>query len=121
MTKHALLTTLLAALLTGLGGCPLGLPGSDDEDDAEVEYVGEVKNATGTVSQRTAETFIIFADEETVTGTSVTVFQPLNLPEAFHQDSLRVVFSGKLIAPHPLIRYLGGPLELDKIRRHDQD
>ena len=123
MTKYLLLTALLTTLLVGFAGCPLGLVGSDGEEDTEteVEYRGEVKDAVGTISRGSTETFLIFADKETVSGTSITVFQPINLPEAFKQDSLRVVFSGKLIVPHPLVRYMGGPLELDDIRRHNPD
>ena len=123
MIRHLILAALLATLLVGFLGCPLGLVGSDGEEDTEteVEYRGEVKNVVGTISQRGWEGYIIFADKETVTGTSITVFQPMNLPEAFKQDSLRVVFSGKLIVPHPLVKYPGAPLELDDIRRHDQE
>ena len=123
MIRHLFLTALLATLLVGFAGCPLGLVGSDGEEDTEteVEYRGEVKNVVGTISRRTTEIFVIFADKETVTGTSTTVFQPMNLPEAFQQDSLRVVFSGKLRVAESDIRYLGAPLELDDIRRHDQE
>ena len=120
-SNFALLTALLAALLTGLGGCPLSLPGSDDEDDAEVEYVGEVKNATGTISRQTTEPFVIFADKETVTGTSRTVFQPTNLPEAFRQDGMRVVFSGRLEKIDANIRMFGSPLRIDRISQLEQD
>ena len=121
MTKYLLLTALFTTLLVSLAGCPLGLVGSDDEQDTQVKYLGEVEDVTGTISQRGWEAFIISADKETVTGTSVTVFQPINLPEAFQQDSIRVVFSGKMIAPNPLIRYLGRPLELSDIRLLGQE
>ena len=123
MIRHLFLTALLTTLLVGFLGCPLGLVGSDGEEDTEteVEYRGEVKNVVGTISQRTEETFVIFADKETVTSTSTTVFQPMNLPEAFKQDSLRVVFSGKLRVAESDIRYLGAPLELDDIRLLSQE
>ena len=123
MTRHLFLTALLTTLLVGFAGCPLGLVGSDGEEDTEteVEYRGEVKNVVGTISRRTTDIFVIVADKETVTGTSTTVFQPMNLPEAFKKDSLRVVFSGKLRVAESDIRYLGAPLELDDIRRHDQE
>jgi hypothetical protein len=108
---------LLATLPVSILGCLLDI-GKNQQDNER--YIGKVENATGTISQRGSEVFVIFADKETVTSTSISVFQPTNLPKEFQQDSLRVIFSGRLEKIDPNVRYFGHPLNLDSVRKLEQ-
>jgi hypothetical protein len=83
----------------------LGEPSTDD-----------VVDSSGTIIQRSSETFLIQSDA--AFQQKGTTFYPLNLPDEFRRDGLRIRFSGKLEVD-PTALYLYIPIRLSRIVQMD--
>jgi hypothetical protein len=106
-------TMLLVSALTGI---VVSLSGCTDFGVQPIPPVpDDVVDATGTIVEPSADYFLIKADP-TLSKPQGWTFYPLNLPETFKIDSLRVRFSGK-VEVLPNAQYLYTPLRISSIKR----
>jgi hypothetical protein len=102
MTKLALLLVLV--LLVFPAGCgDVGEPSTDD-----------IVNYRGTIIQESAQVFLIESDASS--ENHLKTFYPLNLPEKYKQDGLRIQFSGK-IEIDPTAFYIYPAIRLSRIEQ----
>jgi hypothetical protein len=106
-------TMLLIATLVGIVGSFSGC--SDSGTPPAPPIPDDVVRATGTVLEQSAGYFLLEADS--LLGNSQTrIVDPVNLPEAFKIDQLRVRFSGKFEGD-PWVQYRFLPLRISFIER----
>ena len=75
----------------------------------------EITHATGTVAQFSTDFILVNADNPISSYRVYTVY-PLDLPEAFRRDKIRVRFSGKMEV-NPEVDYLYPPLRISIIEQ----
>jgi len=99
--KGARLSVVLALSILTAGCGDLGEPSADD-----------VVNRMGTIVAMSPATYLIVSD--VTAQKNATTYYPLNLPDAFKRDGLRIRFSGRIEAD-PAAQYLYAPLRLSRI------
>ena len=101
-TQRGIIGVIIVSIFSLAAGCAdLGEQPNDDL----VDY-------TGTIIQETTQSFLIKSDA--AFENYLKTFYPLNLPNAFKEDGLRICFSGNIeIDPTTLYRY--PPIRLTRI------
>ena len=94
---------ILSLTLAGFAGCEEEVTSPDDNT---------IQDAVGLVVEGEFSRYVIYR-----AGIEVPL-APVNLPEPFQQDSLRVVFSGTILLPSPNVRMNAAPIKLTEIRRY---
>ena len=91
---------LLALFALAVGCQDFGQPSDDD-----------ILNFTGTIIEETVDFYVIHSDTPFQNSST---FYPLNLPNSFKRDGLRIRFSGR-VEISPNAQYLHLPLKISAI------
>ena len=100
---------LLSLVLLGASFSGCNLFSADRADNDDINNQRGVIERLGPSAIHLAEVFIIHPDDDLAVR-----YNPINLPEAFQRDGLRVVFSGN-IKNAGVLDIRGTPLEITRI------
>jgi hypothetical protein len=90
----------------------VGLLGCLEAPKQRLQDERVIVNHSGVIQEEMEDVFIIIDQSEIGTH-----FFPIDLPDEFRSDGLRVIFSGRAQEIPPNVRLVGTPLELSSIER----
>ncbi len=111
------LTVIAAIFVTGMSSCRQAEPKPEAKSESESQPATAALTDVAATLKRfpiDAETFLLIPEAHPDER-----YLPDDLPEAFREDGLRVLFSGELREILPNERLIGTPIRLLRIERRD--